>query len=133
MISFIDECALTVIQDFVLDQPASELFPIEKPQSGDRFHQQCLMLSQFILGVLPGGPVAGHEDEVGEVGGLRLLLEDGVERFDGLAVGTPVRSILVLLAGDEDERAGGCLDQLLNDGFKLRKGDELCHHYSSQN
>lgn len=127
MISFIDECALTVIQDLVLDQPAGELFAIEEPQSGDRFHQQSLMFSQFVLRVLPGGPVAGHEDEVGEVGGLGLLLEDGVERFDGLAVGTPVRSILVLLAGDEDERAGGRLDQLLNEGFELGEGDELCH------
>lgn len=61
------------------------------------------MLAEFVLGVLPGGSVSGHEDEIGKVGLFRFLLKDGVERLDGFAVGTPVGPILVLLAGDEDE------------------------------
>ena len=70
---------MCVIQYLILDQSANELFAIEQPQSGDRFHQQCLMFSRFILGILPGGPVPGDEDEVGQVGSLRLLFEDGIE------------------------------------------------------
>ena len=48
------------------------------------------MFSRFILGILPGGPVPGDEDEVGQVGSLRLLFEDGIEWFDGLTIRTPV-------------------------------------------
>ena len=81
---------MCVIQYLILDQSANELFAIEQPQSGDRFHQQCLMFSRFILGILPGGPVPGDEDEVGQVGSLRLLFEDGIERFDGLTIRAPV-------------------------------------------
>lgn len=77
------------------------------------------MLAQFVLGVLPGGPIAGHEDEIGEVGLFGFLFQDGVEGFDGLAVGTPVGAVLVLVTGDEDEGFCRGLDELVEDGFKL--------------
>lgn len=73
------------------------------------------MLAEFVLGVLPGGSIAGHEDEKWEIGLFGLLFEDGIERLDGFAIGTPIRTVLVLFTGDKDEGFSGSLDELVED------------------
>jgi hypothetical protein len=57
------------------------------------------------------------------------LLENGVKRLDCLTVGTPIGSIIVLFAGDEDECASRGLDQLFQHYLELRQSDDLSHCY----
>lgn len=85
------------------------------------------MFAEFVFRVFPGGPVASHEYEKGQIGLFGFLFHRPVVRFNSLAVRTPVASIFVLLASEEHDCFGLVGDQMFKNFFKFVKGDQLAH------
>lgn len=97
----VNQTSLFFAQDLALDQGSGQFLAIEETQSRNALNFQQRVLTELVLWILPGWPVARDESVEFEAGLGCFRLHLIIERCYFLAVWTPIVAIFIRLTSEK--------------------------------